>query len=168
MMTGPHRSQEGSRSDDRAVTEVMGFIMMFALSAMILIFTMRAFDATATRTERASAGVQLQGVADRVASRVVQAGLVAERFPNTTFTVDADLPAAVEGHRYYVTGTNATVYVNSTNEQVETNSTTFETQAIEGVWIHGTVYSGPWNLEVHYEEKPHRESGSKDILLRQG
>jgi FlaG/FlaF family flagellin (archaellin) len=162
----PHRT--ASASDDRAVSEVIGFIMMFALSAMILVFTMRAFDTTHARTREASAGVQLQSVADRVSSRVVQAGLVAERFPNATFVVDVDLPAAIEGFGYTVTGTNQTVFVNSTDGQVETNSTTFETEAINGVWIHGTVYSGPYDLEVRYLHENERATATKDILLREG
>lgn len=163
-MTTPRRSRD-RREPDTAVSEVLGFIMMFALSAIILIFTMRAFDITHTRTREASAEVQLQGLADRVSSRVVQAGLVSERFPNSTFDVEVDLPERVEGFDYRVTGTNSTIHVNSTDGQITRNSTTFETEAIDGVWVHGTVYSGPYDLEVTYQHKPGRATATKDIRL---
>lgn len=162
------RAPRERTDDDEAVSEVIGFIMMFALSAIILIFTLRAFDITHTRTREASAEVQLQGLADRVSSRVVQAGLVAERYPNATLEVRVDLPESVEGFGYTVAGTNSTVYVNSTDGQVEQNSTTFETQAIDGVWIHGTVFSGPYDLTVTYEHRPDRASATKDIALGTG
>lgn len=155
------------RSDD-AVAEVVGFIMMFAISAMILVFTMQAFDTTRKRTRRASAEVQLQAIADQVATRVVQAGMVGAQYPNATFNVTTRLPDHIEGFRYKVTGTNNTVYVNSTNEMVTRNSTTFETGAISGIWVHGTVYSGPWDLVVHYEEKPSRSTATKDVTLTTG
>lgn len=162
------RHRGTSSDDDRAVSEVIGFIMMFALSALILVFTMEAFDVTNTRTKRASAGVQLQAFADQVSSRVVQAGLVANQYENTTFAVEITMPPSIEGNSYVVTGTNRTIYVNSTNEQVETNSTTFETEAIDDVWVHGTVYSGPYDLEVKYQHKPERSSVTKDISLDTG
>lgn len=153
--------------EDAAVTEVIGFIMMFALSAIILVFSLRAFDVTQTETDREVAEVQLEALADEVASRVVQAGLASEKFPNATFKVDVRLPDAIKGYGYTVTGTNATVYANTTDGQVTTNSTTFKTDALEDVWVHGTVYSGAWDLEVRYE-KIARQTPPQDITLQQG
>lgn len=165
-MNARRPSPQGSA--DAAVSEVIGFILMFALSAMILVFTLEAFDVTRTQTERANTGVQLEALADRISSRVVQAGLVSERHPNVTFQVEAKLPDTVEGLGYRVQGTNSTIYVNTTNGQVTANSTTFETEALDDVWVHGEVYSGPWDLEVRYQKMPDRATATKDILLRQG
>lgn len=90
------------RADDRAVTEVLGFILMFALSALILIVSMRAFNAAQANSNDLVAAVELRNVANRISSRVVQAAIVSQEFPHADYEVTLKVPAEIAGYRYSV------------------------------------------------------------------
>ncbi len=150
--------------DDAAVSEVIGYILMFALSAVILTASLQAFTITQERSDKLSAGVEMQGVANRVASRILQASLVAEEMPNATFHATMRLPDVLGTHTYYVQAHPSTVYVNATNEQVRTNSTTFRTEAISGLGVSGKVFSSDRLLRVEYTNS----GGTQEITITQG
>ena len=90
--------------DDVAVSEVVGFMLVFAILSMILILAMVAFNEIQDRAESAVVAVEAESVAQRVASAVVNAALFAERHGSTdaTYLHPLDLPADLEGHAYVV------------------------------------------------------------------
>lgn len=90
------------RGDDGAVTEVIGFILMFALSALILIVSMRAFNAAQANSNDLVAAVELRNIANRLSSRVVQAAIVSQEFPHADFDVTVKVPMDIAGYHYSV------------------------------------------------------------------
>lgn len=92
------------RRDDGAVSEVVGFLLVFAILSMILILSMVAFNEIQDRAEAAVVAVEAESVAQRVASAVVNAALFAERHGSTdaTYLQPLELPEDLEGHAYVV------------------------------------------------------------------
>lgn len=90
--------------DERGVSEVIGYILVFGILSMILILAMVAFSVIHGRAESAVVAVEGQSVAQRVASSVVNAALFAERYPGSdaSYLQALDLPAQLEGNDYTV------------------------------------------------------------------
>lgn len=158
--------------DDRAVTEVLGFILMFALSALILIVSMRAFNAAQANSNDLVAAVELRNVANRLSSRVVQAAIVSQEFPQADFNVTVKVPAEIAGYRYTarfrdrdgptLTPTNPIIYVATEGNNLVTEGSLITGEAstfrIDEVKVGGSpivlasnvVHSGAGAIRVHY------------------
>ncbi|MEA3202142.1 MAG: hypothetical protein QOE90_3570 [Thermoplasmata archaeon] len=138
------------RRDDRAVSEVIGFILSFALSSVFLLIALGTYYQASGNTDNVITGVELKGVADRVATRIVDAGLIAQEFPNASLNITMDLPQTANGHSYLVTATATAVWVNATDGVAQSNSTTFKLDQVSGISISGSVYSTQERIVVGY------------------
>lgn len=89
--------------EEEAVSEVVGYVLIFGILSMILILSMLAFAAVQDRAESAVVAVEGESLAQRVASSVVNAALFAERHPtDSTYLQPLDLPADLEGNPYVI------------------------------------------------------------------
>ena len=97
------RDQDG-RGGESAVSEVVGFLLIFFILSMVLVLSMFAFREIQSRAESAVVAVEAESVAQRVASAVVNAALFAERHgsADATYLHPLDLPDLLEGHTYVV------------------------------------------------------------------
>lgn len=102
-----------SRSDcsdgDAAVSEVVGYLLVFGILSAILILSMVAFNLIQDRAEENVAAIEGESIAQRVASAVVNAALFVEdnydpAAPATapTYLQPIDLPLAVQGRDYSI------------------------------------------------------------------
>lgn len=147
--------------DDTAVSEVVGFILSFALSAIFLLIAMNSFWVAKENTDGVVTAVELKTIANRVAARIVEAGLAAQEFPNATLSVALPLPQELNGHGYYVVATPGVVYVNSTDGTLSATATTFKLDAVPDVRVSGTVHSANERLVVAYSWL----NGKRDIRI---
>lgn len=136
--------------DDRGITEVLGFILSFALSAIFLMIAMSSFYAARNNTDGVVAASELRSVADRVATRIVEAGLVGQEFPNATANLTLQIPQSINGHPYQVVAKNTGIWVNTTDADYSGAASVFKIDAVAGVLVHGTVYSSNERLIVSY------------------
>lgn len=90
------------RRDDRGVNEVVGYILTFALSAIILLISVQSFTVARQNSDSVVTAVELKAIANRVAARVVEAAQLSEEFPNATYSVTLNIPQDLNGHPYYV------------------------------------------------------------------
>lgn len=89
--------------DEQAVSEVVGYVLIFGILSMILILSMLAFAAVQERAEKAVVAIEGESIAQRVASVVVNAALFAERHPtDSTYLQPLDLPVDLEGNSYSI------------------------------------------------------------------
>ena len=100
---GRRSSKPSFRGDASGVSEVIGFMLTFSIISLILVLGMLAFrDAEADAKDRA-VELHAQGVADRVASMVVEGALFAEnQGTSASFSYRLDLPTDLEGRGYRV------------------------------------------------------------------
>ena len=138
------------RMRDDGVSEVLGFILSFALSAVFLMIALNSFYAAKTNTEAVVSAVELRAIADRVASRVIEAGLMGQEFPNATYNVTVAVPMDLNGVPYYVDATAATIYVNATTEEVRATASTLRLDAVAGFQVSGRVHSSNAHVTVTY------------------
>jgi type II secretory pathway pseudopilin PulG len=95
-------------ADRQAVSEVLGFMLIFGIISMILVISMLAFTNAQADAKDRVVGLQAKAAADRVASLVIEASLFAERQgPDSEFSYLADLPERLEGESYSVRLTSA-------------------------------------------------------------
>lgn len=135
---------------DEGVSEVLGFILSFALSAVFLMIALNSFYAAKNNTEAVVSAVELRAIADRVASRIVEAGLIGQEFPNATYNVTIPVPTDLQGVGYYVEATAATVYVNATTEEVRATASTLRLDAVSGFTVTGRAESSNGHVLVTY------------------
>lgn len=154
--------RRGLRGDDSAVSEIIGFVLSFALSAVFLLIAMNSFWVAKDNTDGVVTAVELKTIANRVATRIVEAGLTAQEFPNATFNVTVPLPQELNGRPYYVEARAWAVYVNSTDGTLTANSTTFKLDAVDKVLVTGRVHSSNEMLVVSYSP----QGPYKDIRIR--
>lgn len=148
-----HRSR-----DDQAINEVLGFVLSFALSAIFLMIAMSSFWTAKANSESVLTGTEMKAVADRVASAVVQAGLIGQEFPNATFNQSLAIPQLLNDHDYYVQGTPSAIYVNSTDGTYTATATTFKLDAVTSLWVTGVAYSSNEKVLVEYTpQKTHTD-----------
>ena len=136
--------------NDEGVSEVIGFVLSFALSAMFLLIAMNSFWTAKDNTDSVVTAVELKTIANRVASKIVEAGLASQEFPNATLNVRVALPQELNGHPYYVVATPGVVYVNSTDGTLTATATTFKLDAVPNLTVTGRVVSSNELLVVSY------------------
>ena len=96
------RSPQGP-GDDRAVTEVIGQILVFGILSMVLVLSMLAFDVASTNAKERGALLQAEGIAQQVASVGVEASLFVEgRAAGTTYERSMKFPQDLEGSAYTI------------------------------------------------------------------
>jgi hypothetical protein len=137
------------RACDAAVSEVLGYILMFFLSAAVLVFSLQAFMQSRDASSDLQVAQQMKLVADRVAAEVLQAGIVAGEFPNSTYQVRIPLPQ-MRDRAYYVNVSEGTVWANTTDGSVAADAPAFEVQEL-GVHLAGTVYGSQGYALVRYD-----------------
>ncbi len=90
--------------DESAVSEVVGYILIFGILSMVLILSMVAFGAVQDRAEARVVLLQADSAAERVASATVDAALFAETYgASANFSQAVLLPDDLEGRAYTVT-----------------------------------------------------------------
>lgn len=98
-------SRSPSRSDpESAVSEVIGFLLVFAILAIVLVLSMFAFGVIHNRAKSSVVTLQAESVAQRVASATVDAALFGEGHTVATsrYHIVLDLPERLEGRAYEV------------------------------------------------------------------
>ncbi|PKK81685.1 MAG: hypothetical protein CVT47_01135 [Thermoplasmata archaeon HGW-Thermoplasmata-2] len=141
------RARASVRRDRSAVSSVVGFILSFALSALILIVSMFSFTSMQESVYARSAEMELKDLGNRVVAGISESIEVRRNFPNATYSRTISLPAEIKGHQYYVEATGDRVYVNSTDGKIRIASTTYKASA-ENVFIFGRIYSSSMYLIV--------------------
>lgn len=137
-------------SDDRAVSEVIGFVLSFALSAVFLMISLNTFFVAKNNSDDVVTGAELKTIADRVASRIVEAGLIGQEFPNSTLNLTLNIPSSLNSHSYYIEARTHGVYANVTDGALSASSTTFSLESVAGFEVTGLVYSGAERVIVTY------------------
>lgn len=155
-----HRRSTFQR-DERGVSEVVGFILTFAISSLFLLAAMTAFSSARTNSDYVITAVELKALADDVAGKVVQAGLEGQDFPNATMNLTINLPQDLNGHPYYVQARAWGVYVNTTDGALSASATTFKLDAVSGTTVSGKVYSSGQSLVVTYS----LQNSNRDISI---
>jgi hypothetical protein len=136
--------------DDRAISEVLGFILSFALSAIFLMIALSSFYAARNNTDGIVAASELRSVADRVATRIVEAGLVGQEFPNATINLTLNIPQDLNGHPYQIVAKKTGIWVNASDATYSSMASVFKVDAVSGVDVCGTAYSGEEHLIITY------------------
>jgi hypothetical protein len=145
------RSRRVFRRDDQAVTEVVGYILTFALSAIILLISVQSFTVARQNSDGVVTAVELKAIASRVATRVIEAGLVSQEFPNSTFTMVINIPQELNGHEYTVVVDSEKVTVTALDGTAVAEATTLRLDAISGLQVSGaTVYSSNERVTIEY------------------
>lgn len=95
--------------DDEAVSEVVGFLLTFAIIATVLVVAMLGFSDAQSRAERRVADIQADSIAQRVAGVMVEAALFLEKQDCTApgcndaaLSLLLELPPTLQGHAYQV------------------------------------------------------------------
>lgn len=151
MRPRPRRLRRALRACEDAVSEVIGYILMFFLSSAVLMLSLQAFLESRNATENLQAASEVRLIADQVASEIFQAGLAAEGLRNATYEGLVKLPN-LGGRSYLVNASHDRVYVNTTDGRFMANSTVFRVNATVQQ-IHGTVYSGQGYAKVRYQNQ---------------
>ena len=152
------------RRDDGAVSEVIGFVLSFALSAVFLLIALSSFWMAKDNTDSVVTAVELKTIANRVSARIVEASLVAQEFPNATLNLTVPLPQDLNGHPYFVKATAAEVVVYSADGTLSANATTFKLDAVPNVRVEGLVASSGEFLVVSYSLQP--DPQNSNVFLR--
>jgi len=157
--------------DDEAVSEVIGYILSFALSAVFLLIALSSFWSAQQNTDSVVTAAEMNTIANRVASRVVDAGLVAQQFPNAHLDAIVDLPQAVNNHPYSVQLTDKNVIVATKDGLFKAYATTFKLDALAAsatnpvIVKDTTVESSNQRLTVHlYDDASNSNKKTISIL----
>lgn len=136
------------------MSEVVGFVLSFALSAIFLLIAMNSFWVAKDNTDSVVTAVELKTIANRVSSRIVEASLVAQEFPNSTLHMTVPLPQELNGRPYFVKATASEVVVYSADGTLSASATTFKLEAVPNIRVSGLVPSSNEVLVVTYSLQP--------------
>jgi len=145
------------------VSEVLGYVLMFFLSASVLVLSLQALTQSFETTATVQAGSELKQLSDNVANAVLKAGFAASNAPNSTYEVRLPLPE-LKDRAYYLNATNATgtIWANTTDGKISASAAAFNVQQIGGLQLAGTVYNSQGYVKVRFSTLA---NGQKTILL---
>lgn len=151
------------RDAEQAVSEVIGYILMFFLSSAILMLSLQAFLYSRHTTEDLRTANEIKIVAERLAAEVGQAGIVASDMPDAIYETVVKLPD-LNGQSYYVNASGGQIWVNTTDGRFTANSSAFNVDLLlnPSLQLTGTVYSSQGYAKVRYEKQT---SGTRLIQL---
>lgn len=138
------------RNDD-GVTEVIGYVLSFAISAIFLLLALNVFWAARANTDHVTTGVELKTIADRVAARMVELGQVSQQFPNSTLTANVLIPQSLNGRIYTIKAAPADVTVSTNDGELSAKASNFKVEALPGIDVDGEVDSSNAKLVVTYQ-----------------
>lgn len=147
---------------DDGVTEVIGYVLSFALSAVFLLLALNVFWAARANTEEVTTGVELKSLADRVATRVVEMGGVSQEFPAATFNMSIRIPQSLNGRLYTLTATETSVTAATNDGALSAGSTTFKIDVLQDIWVLGSVDSSNELVLVKYDRLL---NGTRQIMI---
>ncbi|MCA1814110.1 MAG: hypothetical protein LC624_09195 [Halobacteriales archaeon] len=134
--------------DDDGVSEVLGYVLMFFLSAAVLVLSLQIFLQARGETVDLQVANELKLISERVAAEVQQAGVVASQFPNSTYNVTITLPE-LKDKAYYVNVSHDQVWANTSDGKATAQSDAFQVEAL-GLHLAGTVYGSQGYVKVQY------------------
>lgn len=137
------------RRNDAAVSEVVGYILTFALSAIILLISVQSFTVARQNSDAVVTAVELKAIANRVANRIVEAGQISDEFPNATYTVTVNIPQDLNGHPYFIQVFPDRVFASTMDGMATAEATTFRLDATS-VSVSGKAYSSEERILVTY------------------
>lgn len=138
------------RRDDEAVSEVLGFVLTFALSAIFLMIALSSFYAARNNSEGVVAGVELKAIADRVAARIVEVGLIGQEFPNVVATFTISIPQSIGDQPYYVDAATSKVTATTLGGDISAEATTLKLDAVTGFVVTGRAHSSNEHVTISY------------------
>lgn len=121
-------------SDDRAVSPLVAYILLFAVTSGLVVVELSAMSTLLDDRHRAAATLQLEDLAHRVANALEEAFHVIDENPDATYTKRLPLPGTIRGFDYHVD-------VNETHVQVNATPLTADVEA-------GTVLHNPRGHDV--------------------
>ncbi|HET6404326.1 MAG TPA: hypothetical protein VFH78_06740 [Candidatus Thermoplasmatota archaeon] len=133
------------------MTEVIGYVLSFALSAIFLLIALNVFSAARGNTEHVVTGVELKTIADRVAGHIVDLGLVSQEFPNASMEVALIIPQSLNGRLYTVTAAPHLVTATTNDGAIYADSTTYRTEVLPNIAVSGSVDSSNERLILRYQ-----------------
>lgn len=140
---------------DEGVTEVIGYVLSFALSAVFLLLALNVFWAARANTEHVTTGVELKAIADRVAARIVELGLISQEFPNAHMNASIDIPQSFNGRLYTIVAIKENVTASTNDGELRANASNFRVDALPGIVVTtipaGGVDSSNGRIIVQYE-----------------
>lgn len=142
---------------DDAVTEVIAYVMMFAIGAMAMVFAMEVLTDAQRRGNDVAAARQADRLGQVTASLVEQAARVAETSPNATYNSTFALPNVIGNHNLTLeltkepisggTGcqSRTTLHVFSRDEQIETS---FQLGNVSSIEVQGACLEFSGSLDA--------------------
>lgn len=112
-------------SDD-AVSEVLGAILAFGVTSVIVVVAMIGFNGVQQETAEKTIAVEALAIADRVVADMSAAASFIERHPEVTeYEHHFEFPPSLEGHGYRIRydGSEQRIYVDVTANRFIINST---------------------------------------------
>lgn len=109
------RSLERFGEDDRGASEMVGYMIAFALGSMILVLSLTAFNTMRDHSGEMVADRAVSEMAHRVAFAVEESLSSGADFPDSDFSRTLRLPAEVSGHTFTIELGRANIWVNLTN-----------------------------------------------------
>lgn len=122
--------------EDAAVSEVLGFILMFGISAIVLVAALDSFRTARDTADDIAAATAVKLVGDRVGSVLLEASEAAAELPNATFERRLGLPGGVAGG-YGIEATTGALWVNTSDGRIRWNATNFRLDQVAGLVVGG-------------------------------
>lgn len=112
----PSRSpgEPGLRADDRAVSPLVAYILLFAVTSGLVVVELSAMSAILDDRHRAAANLQLEDLAHRVANAIEEAFHVIDENPDADYEKRLPLPRDIRGFTYQIDVNDTHVQVNAT------------------------------------------------------
>lgn len=104
--------------DTRAVSPLIGYILTFAITSMLVLTVIWTSSDVLDRRHKAAARLQLEDLAHRVANAVEEAFHVVDANPDADYRKRLPLPREVRGFAYVVEVNETDVFVNASNPDV--------------------------------------------------
>lgn len=153
------------RRDDEGISEVIGFVLSFAISAVFLMISLNTFFVAQNNSDDVVTAAELKSIAERVSARMVEAALLGQEFENVTLNLTVSIPQSLNGHPFYIDATPSRIYANTTDLPLSAEATTFNLDVVEGFQVSGRVYSSNERLVITYSLQ---DGGARrDIHIRE-
>ncbi|HEC86734.1 MAG TPA: DUF2341 domain-containing protein, partial [Thermoplasmatales archaeon] len=134
------------RVDRKGVSHLIGFVLIFSLSVVLLAAALFTFNSLVDTKKNDTAREFALEVVNRVSDAIVEAVTSARVLEDSNYTKIVELPS-IEGIDYYVELSNGKVYVNTTDGRISVNKNVYGTEEL-GFLLKGKVYGSAGRVKI--------------------
>jgi len=127
------------RFNNKAVSQVVGFIISFAIISLITGSAISSVGTLAEQRVEYASEINANAIVNYITNSIIECSATRQACPNANYSKTVELPIKINNKNYYIEATNEWIFLNTTDGTIHVKTSTYN-QGLLNTNIQGKVY----------------------------